>query len=67
MNQAELKSALLYFMDSCVDDEVRRSATAWLDLDPVPVKAILARITPHMRRMDEADIGLWQTIMHFHM
>ncbi|NHZ82110.1 hypothetical protein F2P44_22930 [Massilia sp. CCM 8695] len=68
MHQAELKSALRYFIDSCVDDdEVKRSATAWIALDPVPVKAILARITPHMRPMADADIGLWQTIMHFYM
>ncbi|MFB9241834.1 hypothetical protein IV454_19345 [Massilia antarctica] len=63
-----MKSALLYFIGTCFDDEeARRSATAWLDIDPVPVKAILARITPHMRRMDDADTGLWQTVMHFYM
>ncbi|ATQ76473.1 hypothetical protein CR152_19565 [Massilia violaceinigra] len=68
MNEAELKSALRYFMDTYVGDEdVKQTAAAWLDTDPVPVKPILAKITPHMRRMNEADVGLWLSIMYYYM
>ena len=68
MNDENLRTSLRHLIDAYVEaDDAKQALLALLERDEVPVKGILADITPHLGRTSPADTDLLQEIVYFYL